>query len=336
MDKEGGNRTNHSKTNSPFILKEETSQVEDVVDDSLSNHSTHDGNTNHFFKFENNYSKSEIGIGEKNSLEDDKIYNPEGYSVRDLKGIKELVDEEQDLQVDNRPENYQINTESVVFSQINEQIYYEQKMENYQVKSVEIFEAEEKLSEVSSINNQDLALHVPNKEKYQPSFSKGYKPLQMSDSHCQFEKESHYETSQEERIAYQATERMKYTLGSPMTAENKYNSGTSGYETIKQPLEVSEAQDSRERDSIGKSERYKEITDWNTNFQNIMNLPNGEQKSLLLASIIKDFHFNARKYGEVIISEKYLPEKMKTIKPVCLGGIAGGDVKISRSFSLLF
>ena len=83
-------------------------------------------------------------------------------------------------------------------------------------------------------------------------------------------------------------------------------------------------------------EKSKNLVNWNRQFQQILDLPNGEHKSMKLSSIIKDFHFNARKYGEVIISEKCLPLDKKTIKPVQLGGIAGGEKYVVHGQNSLF
>jgi hypothetical protein len=41
------------------------------------------------------------------------------------------------------------------------------------------------------------------------------------------------------------------------------------------------------------------------------------------AGLAKDFVFNTRKYGVLIITEKFLPVHQKTIKPIDIGGIAG-------------
>ena len=110
---------------------------------------------------------------------------------------------------------------------------------------------------------------------------------------------------------------------SNQSAIYRYNSKDSTSEDIKKGYSVETSSGSSSPgDSIGDSKtKSSRITDWNAEFQDVMNLPNGEQKSLLLASIIKDFHFNARKFGEVIISEKCLPVTKKTIKPVSLGGL---------------
>lgn len=100
-----------------------------------------------------------------------------------------------------------------------------------------------------------------------------------------------------------------------------------GYQV--EPHESAEGEEERKEESSSMEKdanKYKQVTDWNKHFQEVLEMPIGEQKSLMLASLIKDFHFNARKYGEVIISEKHLPLEKKTIKPVSLGGLAGGDV----------
>ena len=78
--------------------------------------------------------------------------------------------------------------------------------------------------------------------------------------------------------------------------------------------------------------------EWNAEFQDILSMENDEEdkKSEKLAAIIKDFHFNARKYGELIISEKHVPCLQKTIKPVTIGGVAGGDKYIVNGMLFKF
>ena len=43
-----------------------------------------------------------------------------------------------------------------------------------------------------------------------------------------------------------------------------------------------------------------------------------------LAALSEEFVRTATLYGKMIISERFLPEYKKTIKPLDLGGIAGG------------
>jgi len=44
-----------------------------------------------------------------------------------------------------------------------------------------------------------------------------------------------------------------------------------------------------------------------------------------LGQIYQNFIDTSVLYGKVIISEKYLPDEEKTIKPITIGGIAGGQ-----------
>eukprot|EP01091_Cochliopodium_minus_P013456 TRINITY_DN4343_c0_g1_i3.p1 TRINITY_DN4343_c0_g1~~TRINITY_DN4343_c0_g1_i3.p1 ORF type:complete len:256 (-),score=68.36 TRINITY_DN4343_c0_g1_i3:637-1404(-) len=79
-----------------------------------------------------------------------------------------------------------------------------------------------------------------------------------------------------------------------------------------------------------KSDLYIEENDlyssnWNLQFQLINNLSDENEKISRIATITKNFQFHAKKYGEIIISEKLLPVEKKIIKPISLGGIAGGD-----------
>jgi hypothetical protein len=44
-----------------------------------------------------------------------------------------------------------------------------------------------------------------------------------------------------------------------------------------------------------------------------------------LAQLAADFNYTVRTYARIIISEVYLPKDQKTIKPLEIGGIVGGD-----------
>ena len=50
----------------------------------------------------------------------------------------------------------------------------------------------------------------------------------------------------------------------------------------------------------------------------------------------QDFIYAAEAYGKIIISEQCLPSSMKTIKPVQLGGVAGGEKYICQGILFKF
>ncbi|EGC35315.1 hypothetical protein DICPUDRAFT_152393 [Dictyostelium purpureum] len=64
--------------------------------------------------------------------------------------------------------------------------------------------------------------------------------------------------------------------------------------------------------------------DWNGEFQNLLQQPNSEQKFRKLSHLAKDFVFTAKSYATIIINELCVPLELKTIKPVDVGGFAGG------------
>jgi tetratricopeptide (TPR) repeat protein len=75
--------------------------------------------------------------------------------------------------------------------------------------------------------------------------------------------------------------------------------------------------------------------EWNAKFQSALkritqfsyNSSNEERLTayLLLSNLAKDFIFIVRTYAKIIISEVYIPFDDKTIKPIKIGGIAGGE-----------
>jgi hypothetical protein len=59
--------------------------------------------------------------------------------------------------------------------------------------------------------------------------------------------------------------------------------------------------------------------------QTILAMPDSKEKFILLRNLQLDFNYAATLYGQIIISELSLPPQSKTIKPVLVGGIAGGE-----------
>eukprot|EP01130_Rhizamoeba_saxonica_P005569 TRINITY_DN2221_c0_g1_i2.p1 TRINITY_DN2221_c0_g1~~TRINITY_DN2221_c0_g1_i2.p1 ORF type:complete len:1736 (-),score=335.94 TRINITY_DN2221_c0_g1_i2:57-5264(-) len=66
------------------------------------------------------------------------------------------------------------------------------------------------------------------------------------------------------------------------------------------------------------------VYDWNEEFQQILQLPDGLDKFERLATLYRDFVYASKTFGRIIISEKYLPDSRKTIAPIDAGGRAGG------------
>ncbi len=65
------------------------------------------------------------------------------------------------------------------------------------------------------------------------------------------------------------------------------------------------------------------MRDWNAELQEIKNMDPDKFKKF--RTIAEDFQMVATMYGRIIISEYHLPVERKTIKPVDVGGIAGGQ-----------
>ena len=51
---------------------------------------------------------------------------------------------------------------------------------------------------------------------------------------------------------------------------------------------------------------------------------------------MQDFIYSARAYGKIIISEAFLPDDQKTIRPSLVGGQAGGDKYIVHNILFKF
>eukprot|EP01132_Coremiostelium_polycephalum_P007447 gene7447-9152_t len=68
--------------------------------------------------------------------------------------------------------------------------------------------------------------------------------------------------------------------------------------------------------------------DWNAEFQTLVN-NNKIEGYRELSKLAHDFVYTAKIYGKVIISELTLPLHLKTIKPINIGGVAGGHKYIA-------
>lgn len=64
---------------------------------------------------------------------------------------------------------------------------------------------------------------------------------------------------------------------------------------------------------------------FNEKFQKLLEMDDSYNKNVLLSEHTTDFVYAVETFGKIIISERYLPYEEKTIKPIKLGGIAGGE-----------
>jgi hypothetical protein len=90
------------------------------------------------------------------------------------------------------------------------------------------------------------------------------------------------------------------------------------------------------------------LEDWNTRFQDSIGKMNDTSEdrtvqleeqmeaSLELLHLSQDFIYCAKTYGKIIISEVYVKSSKKTIKPISLGGQAGGDKYIANNILFKF
>lgn len=65
-------------------------------------------------------------------------------------------------------------------------------------------------------------------------------------------------------------------------------------------------------------------TVWNEKFQAALEIQNSTERNERLASLRADFISTAEFYGRIILAERWLPVYRKSIKPISLGGVAGG------------
>ncbi len=86
--------------------------------------------------------------------------------------------------------------------------------------------------------------------------------------------------------------------------------------------------------------------DWNGDYQRLISQINNNDEIILdanseaifreLSQFFKDFLYTSKTIGRIIISEKYLSDQDKTIKPVAIGGVAGGLKYIAHNIIFKF
>lgn len=76
--------------------------------------------------------------------------------------------------------------------------------------------------------------------------------------------------------------------------------------------------------------------DWNSEFQMLQETADSEEKFRDLSRLAHDFVYAATTYAKIIISESCLPDHEKTIKPIDLGGVAGGQKFVCQNILFKF
>ena len=76
---------------------------------------------------------------------------------------------------------------------------------------------------------------------------------------------------------------------------------------------------------------FSSSTAWNAEYQTLLDAKSSAEKYQRLAALGRDFVQCAQIYGRVILSELHLPPAQKTIKPVSIGGVAGGEKFLIKS-----
>ena len=133
--------------------------------------------------------------------------------------------------------------------------------------------------------------------------------------------------------AAQAAAANPYDLGSVSTPTVTITSSSQGDGAINNPYavpvhesEVTPSSAPSNAPTVSPAAPDLSTTDnaYNRRFQEIMEL-SGPSKYIQMAALGRDFVSLAEVYGRIIISERCLPAQQKSIKPVALGGQAGGS-----------
>lgn len=133
-----------------------------------------------------------------------------------------------------------------------------------------------------------------------------------------------------------SVEKVKRNLSVPKKQHyHRYRHGDSSSDTV--PLKIlgssaNLAEEAVEFDDFYWNRKFQEI-DEKINYQDIIYEKHHYEQMRHLA---QDFMYTATMYGKIIISEKFLPPEKKTIRPIDIGGIAGGHKYLVRGILFKF
>ncbi|EFA85283.1 Histidine kinase A [Heterostelium album PN500] len=104
----------------------------------------------------------------------------------------------------------------------------------------------------------------------------------------------------------------------------------SAYASQDRPVGGYSSEEYNEKESILRpiAKPLSTAKDWNAEFQTLVN-NNRMEGYREISKLAHDFVYTAKIYGKVIISELTLPLHLKTIKPINIGGVAGGHKYIA-------
>eukprot|EP01119_Soliformovum_irregulare_P018159 TRINITY_DN5508_c0_g1_i4.p1 TRINITY_DN5508_c0_g1~~TRINITY_DN5508_c0_g1_i4.p1 ORF type:complete len:1482 (-),score=512.19 TRINITY_DN5508_c0_g1_i4:32-3964(-) len=128
----------------------------------------------------------------------------------------------------------------------------------------------------------------------------------------------------------------------PQTQNNdNYGIATSiaTHEPVQNVLDFLSISDFNLSDAAGKWSTVKKklfARNWNKEFQILLEMEDRKEKFSRLANLEHDFVYAALTYGRIIISEHCLPDEQKTLKPVSVGGVAGGQKYICNGILFKF
>ena len=91
-----------------------------------------------------------------------------------------------------------------------------------------------------------------------------------------------------------------------------------------------------EAEIVLRQKQINVVKNWNKEFWKLVRLPDSEYKFTSMRALAQDFVYTSEAYGRLIISEMYLLPSEKTVHPLKLGGIAGGQKFVCQGILFKF
>eukprot|EP01133_Synstelium_polycarpum_P010233 gene10233-11927_t len=123
-----------------------------------------------------------------------------------------------------------------------------------------------------------------------------------------------------------------YSSYAPASLYSGYNAGSTSNSEEDQREENIED----EEEEFARHDKSDHGRDWNKEFQRLLRLPPSLAKFQSLSFMAMDFVKAAENYGFIIIKEMFMPAHLRTIPPIDIGGVAGGEKFICQNILFKF
>ena len=341
-NKKRENETMNSSTEKYPTFSELSFRFPDLPDES-SFHNTNKNNNNNNFDF--TFDSSSINDN------DDGGYNDDGSDNNSMNHHFNSAYNDDVTASEIQEENYSFN-----FSSNNSDAYVEnenfsiQQKKNEEEEEEEIEDYEE---ENKKLTNTGVVKDIPC--TFSPS-DFNFEPINQQNNNIQNNNENSIIMDDNDTFDTKKFLSKYYNNNNNNTATNSTSTCSFAFDQLSQQLDkvhdLNQLKEmilnsARGRDNISLISLANEMRreqpllnphhrNWNQEYQNLLETPDSVHKFKELAHLAHDFVYAATTYAKIIISEQCLPNSRKTIPPISVGGVAGGQKYLCQNIMFKF